>query len=158
MKSKKSIYILLPLVLLIWGVLIYQVFSFSIPTTPSIPEHNVVIAPLSNINKNDTFNIKIAGRDPFLGKIVTLKDSNLVKIKKRTKNIPAEDTILWPQIQYKGMVSDSKEKVNVYMVVIEGQTFLMKKGDFQNEVKLKDGDRETIYVNFKGELKVIFLQ
>jgi hypothetical protein len=76
------------------------------------------------------------------------------KIRKEPK---PEETIVWPVILYKGIVSDTKDKIKIYMLIIGGKTCLMKKGQIENEVFLKDGDKESIYVKYKGNLNLIML-
>lgn len=158
MKNKKSIYILLPIVLMIWGMLIYQFFSFSAPedSFENVPvEFN--IKPFK-LKERTPFTINVAYRDPFLGKKyappVTNTNKRVVGIKKQPK---LEETLVWPTIHYKGMISDVKKKQTLFMMVIDDQNFYMKKGDTENEVFLKDGDKESVYVKYKGNLNLIML-
>jgi hypothetical protein len=44
------------------------------------------------------------------------------------------------------------------MVIINGKTHLMKKGQEEEEVFLKEGDKETIYVLYQKDFKIIYLQ
>ena len=67
------------------------------------------------------------------------------------------EALVWPTILYKGMISDAKEKNQVFMLVISGRDFFMKKGDIKNDILLKDGDKESIYVKYKGILNIILL-
>jgi hypothetical protein len=155
MKNKKSIYILLPIVLLIWGGVMYQFFSFSDTNEiETIAANELILKPLKII-KRDTFSIDVNYRDPFLGKIYTPKKQVLTpKIKKKPT---IEEPLIWPTIIYKGIVSDTKDKTTIFMVLIAGQTFLMKKGEVQNEVFLKEGDKESIYLKYKGNLNLYML-
>lgn len=158
MKNRKSIYILLPLVLFIWGAIAYQFFSFSNSDIPEIQNKDIAIKPLI-IKPIDTFSITINKRDPFLGKMINneiVTSSVKIKTSKKTPKVKVE--LIWPNVQYKGIVSDIKDKVKVYLVIIDGKSYLMKKGDIEEDVKLKDGDRETIYAIYKGDLKVVFIQ
>ena len=158
MKNKKSIYILLPIVLLIWGMLIYQFFSFL------APEDSLGNAPMEfnikpfKLKERTPFTINVAYRDPFLGKMyaqpVTNTKKRVVGVKKQPK---PEETLVWPTIHYKGMISDVKKKHTLFMMVIDNQNFYMKKGDTENEVFLKDGDKESVYVKYKGNLNLIML-
>ena len=162
MKSKKSIYILLPIVLLIWGLVIYQFFSFSneqIPETTTIDFSSKSL----NLKKRDSFSIEVTNRDPFLGKLTSEKkaithSTTSNQPKTNTTAVKKVNEIVWPDITYKGIVSDTKEKVKVFMIIINGETFFMRKGQQEQEVTLKDGDRETIYVIYKKQLKVVFIQ
>ena len=158
MKNKKSIYILLPIVLLIWGILIYQFFSFSAPDeTLEKTSTEFNIKPFK-LKERTAFSVNVTYRDPFLGKMyaipVTNPKKSVVGIKKQTK---PEEAIVWPTILYKGMISDTKEKNKVFIMTIAGHDFFMKKGDTENEVFLKDGDKESVYVKYKGNLNLIML-
>lgn len=158
MKNKKSIYILLPIVLLIWGMVVYQFFSFSASDDAQIANQDLKVKPFK-IKPKDTFSITINNRDPFLGKMISSENNTPKKTNTSSKKpIKIKEELIWPQVSYKGIVSDNKEKIKVYMVIINGKTHLMKKGDEEEGVKLKDGDRETIYAVYKGDLKVVFLQ
>lgn len=156
MKNKKSIYILLPIVLFIWGAVIYQFFSFSDTEILDNETNKIAIKPFI-IKPKDTFSIKVNSRDPFLGKITDDSQKSKV-VKPKSKAVIVKEELVWPQIQYKGIVSDNKEKVKVFMVIINGKTYFMRKGDVENDVKLKEGNREIIYAVYKGDLKVVFIQ
>jgi hypothetical protein len=159
MKSKKNIYVLLPIVLLIWGVVIFQFFSFSTPDDVSeISAKEFSIKPFK-VKERTPFLINVNYRDPFLGKAYSIQqiskgNSNKVKVKKISK---PEETLVWPVIHYKGMLSDPKEKNKRFMLVISGKNYFMKTGDTQDEIFLKDGDKESIYVRYKGNLNLIML-
>lgn len=158
MKNRKSIYILLPIVILIWGILIYQFFSVSTSDTVlqnTSSEFN--IKPFK-VQERKTFFITIDYRDPFLGKVYSPQTIKIKKNTNKVKNKPkTEEIIQWPTILYKGIVSDTKDKNKIYMLVINGKTCLMKKGSTENEVYLKDGDKESIYVKYKGNLDLILI-
>ena len=161
MKNKKSIYILLPIVLLIWAIVIFQFFSFT--TFDNSLENTSMefnIKPFK-VKERTPFSINVAYRDPFLGKMYTAaaanpnhKKNTVVSSKKQAK---PEPSIVWPTIHYKGTISDSKQKNKLFIMVIDGHNFYMKKGDTENDVFLKDGDKESVYVKYKGNLNLIML-
>jgi hypothetical protein len=160
MKNKKNTYFLLLFVLIVWGAVLYQFFSFSNAPVEEINRVEIDLKPLQ-IKQRDTFSITINRRDPFLGKMAF--SSQIKKINTNSKSTitntkKLKEVLIWPDIKYKGIVSDSKEKIKVYMVIIDGKTFFMKKGEIESEVKLKEGDRDAIYPVYKGELKAVFIQ
>jgi len=158
MKNKKAIYILLPIVLFIWGTVAYQFFSFSDNDTDiTDASHNFAVKPLK-IKERDTFTINVNYRDPFLGKMYAPNTSHTVKHHTSKKIAVPVEPVIWPQIQYKGIVSDTKDKTRIFMLIINGKTCLMKKGEIQNDVLLKDGNRLSIDVQYKKALNVIPLQ
>lgn len=155
MKNKKSIYILLPLVLFIWGTVMYQVFSFSANEEEvMVPTNEISLKPIK-ISKRDSVVIDTDYRDPFLGKMYSTEKVKSTKKKASPKKL---EPLVWPTIQYKGIVSDTKEKSKIFMLVINNQTHLMKKGQTENEVFLKDGDRESVYVKYKGQLNLFLIE
>lgn len=156
MKTKKSIYVLLPLVLFIWGTIIYKFFSYTSESTLVIQNEEVSIKPLQ-IKKKDTFTIKMNSRDPFTGELV---DETAYKPSHTVNNAsPKEkEELIWPVIKYKGIVSDVKDKDRIYMLIIEGRTFLMRKGQKENNIILKGGDKDMVYLKYKDDSKVVFIQ
>ncbi|AWI25280.1 hypothetical protein [Flavobacterium pallidum] len=156
MNSKKSIYILLPVVIGIWGLIVYQLFNYGDAdnVTDKMPE--LTLRPLPVMKKNAIL-IDINPRDPFLGKILSADNGRAAHtggFKKKT----ASQGLQWPEVRYKGIVSDVKEKTKVYMLTIDGATFLMKKGIQEKGITIKDGDRKTVKIIFNGVQKVISIQ
>lgn len=160
MKNKKNIYILLPLVLFVWGAVLYQVFSFTKSdevTSIDNPEFN--IKPLK-ISQRKSFDININYRDPFLGKMYAAQTASKTKANpsRTKKEVKPKETLVWPTILYKGLISDTKEKSKIFMLVIDNKNYYMKIGDTENEILLKSGDKESVYVKYKGNLNLIMLQ
>ncbi|RED26119.1 hypothetical protein BD847_0025 [Flavobacterium cutihirudinis] len=160
MKNKKNIYILLPLVLLVWGAVIFQFFSFT-KVDEMIPDsnHEFTIKPLKISNK-DSFPINVNYRDPFLGKLYNSETASSAKRTslKKIKVSKETETLIWPNIVYKGLISDTKGKNKIFMLIIDSKNYYMKIGDTENEIFLKSGDQESIYVKYKGNLNIIMLQ
>lgn len=159
MKNKKNIYILLPIVLLVWGAVLFQLFSFT-KSDEIITANNseLTIKPLK-FNKRQTFNIDINYRDPFLGKMYTEDTSPKPKGNGSAPKVAkSKETLVWPIILYKGLISDTKDKNKIFMLIIDNKNYYMKIGDTENEVFLKSGDKESVYVKYKGNLNLIMLQ
>jgi hypothetical protein len=157
MKNKKNIYILLPVVLLIWGIVIFQFFSFCTPEEVVTSTSAEFAVKPFKLKERTPFVINVNYRDPFLGKTYSTQVEVISK-KNVVKKVPrSEETIVWPTIQYKGMISDPKGKNKKFLLVISDKNYFMKSGDIQNEIFLKDGDKESIYVAYKGNLNLILL-
>lgn len=149
----------MPIVLFVWGGVLYQVFSFT-NTDKIIPneKNEFTIKPLK-IKERQTFSINVNYRDPFLGKMYTPKKASTVQAKstKGNKQPKPQDILVWPTVAYKGMISDNKEKKKVFILIIDGKNHYMKIGDTQNEIFLKEGDKESVYIIYKGNLNLIML-
>ena len=91
----------------------------------------------------------------------TMAISSPIYLLKTKKTKPLNPTppppFVWPEIVYKGIVSDTKNKSKIFMLVINGQTFIMKRGDIQEEVELKEGNRASVNIKYKGKENTIIL-
>ncbi len=149
--NKGKTYALLVVVLAIWGVVGYQVFSGLNPQ-PVIEQSAKISAvfKLKQYTEVDTFSIDKLDRDPFLGIIYKPQKKRLKKRKKQPVN--------WPQISYQGIISEQKGEQNLYVITINGQQELLKKKETFNEVTLVNGTSEYIRVKYKSEQKKIVVQ
>ena len=147
MKRKRSLYLLLPLVLIIWSAVFFQFLSFDkeevdIPKNTNIP---LKIESLKSVQPVNSLDVNY--RDPFLGKIYIEKSS--ANNKNRKKRQPLK-LLSWPDIAYKGIVSDQKDKIKVYMITINGESFLLRRGQSARGVILLRGDRKNITLLYDG--------
>ena len=159
MKNKKNIYILLPVVLFVWGSVLYQLFSFTNTDEISPAEKSEFIIKPLKIKERQTFAINVNYRDPFLGKMYAPQKVSGIKIKSSKVNKPPKpkETLVWPTVLYKGMISDVKEKKKVFILIIDWKYHYMNIGDTENDIFLKDGDKESVYIKYKGNLNLIML-
>ena len=149
LKTKTKTYVLLTLVLGIWGVIGYRILSAVNPTKPEIVQNNTVISFNPKMRtESDTFSIKTANRDPFLGTL-------LIKKKPITQNLKPKTTIIWKPIIYHGNVSNQKGKAKVFIISIDNQQYLMKQGQTLNEIKLISGNNKSVLLSYKGDRKTI---
>jgi len=155
MKSKKAVYILLPIVLILWVIIFYRIFT-SRNSEPGIVLTN------NNLSENyvpqqietDTFNIVASYRDPFLGKTVT-KNPSITKSqikRKPVKNKPVK-SIRWPSITYGGMIKNQKSNKLVAIVKINGQDNLIMEGKEFSGVKIQKVFPDSIRIIYQGEVR-----
>uniref|UniRef100_UPI00404B2F29 hypothetical protein n=1 Tax=Gelidibacter sp. TaxID=2018083 RepID=UPI00404B2F29 len=151
MKTKGKTYLLLAAVLGIWGIIGYKIISAFNPEIPEVAPQEVSVAfnpkPQTAI---DTFTVQLVDRDPFLGTLQT-KDKNTIPSNYRA--VP-KDT-LWPQIRYGGMVKRQNTAEQIFVITINNQEHLVKKGQSVEEVKLLQGTAKNITVRYKNKQKVI---
>ena len=152
MSKKGKTYLLLTVVLGIWGMIGYQVYSkFNTEQIPIVAENSTVsFSPKQGIIK-DTFSISSAHRDPFLGTVYQKKG----KSNKSTYVKKSKDTIVFPQITYKGVISKQQSASNIYIIDVNGAQELFKVGKQFNDVKLIKGDKKSVVISYKGKRKTI---
>ena len=155
MKNKTKTYLLLLLVIIIWGLLIYKFFSFrNDEIAETITTQDFIVKPLT-IEEKDLVLIDVNYRDPFLGKMYMPPSQTKINIRK--KKPLQKEIIIWPEVVYKGIVSDNKDSKKVFMIIINGQTYLMSEKDTEQDVTLKGGNRKSISVTYKNNLSTILI-
>lgn len=150
MSKNTKTYILLTLVLVIWGIIGYKVISaFSPDPEPTTAMGPVDFKPKNRVQK-DTFSLLADYRDPFLGTWNTAR-------KKKEQPQARKQSVQFPAIAYTGLVSGTQTKDHIYFVTIGGNQYLMKKGNQQDGVTLISGTSNNIKVAYKGAVKTITL-
>lgn len=149
MKNKTKTYLLLALVLAIWGIIGYKIISATNPTSPITERLQTDATFTPKIKKEiDTFSIKTVNRDPFLGTL-------LVKKRTKTERPKLQASIVWKPITYHGTISNKSGNAKVFIVSIDNQQHLMKPGQTINEVKLIKGNNNSVLFSYKGSRKTI---
>lgn len=156
MKNKKNLYILLPAVIIVWGLVIYRFFKGMNPDT-SLNQKAQTVKEFNpeELKESETFTIKADYRDPFLG--------SLAKKEKKIKRSyipskPKEPEIPFPNIVYKGIISPKGKKEKVFLININGQQQLFKLKNTLNQVTLLRGNEEQITLKFQKEKRTFQLQ
>ncbi len=149
MTSKLKTYILLALVLCVWGIIGYRIFSAVNPTRPTnmINEEMLVFKPKATKIK-DTFSIQPVDRDPFLGKLYVSK-------KKAKGNTTKQHTVEWLSITYHGNISKKNDKQQIFIVTIDKTQYLMKIGQTIKNIKLLKGNSSNVTMIYKGNRKIV---
>ncbi len=155
MGKKGKTYILLAVVLGIWGTIGYQVYSKMNPEEEPITTSNTIVSfsPKQDIKK-DTFSISADHYDPFLN---TPYQKNRTASKTRRSTKPKE-TIVFPAVTFKGAISKQKSKENIYILEINGTQQLFKVGKEIDHVKLIKGSKKLVVISYKGQRKEIGIQ
>lgn len=148
MTNKTKTYVLLVVVLAIWGIVGYKIASTLNPDPPKIvkKEFDISFNPKTNM-VSDTFSIKTVERDPFLGTLLVKKEPLL----KRQTTLKAE----WVSISYHGIITQQQSKNKVFVVSIEKEQSLIKIGQSIKGVKLVRGNNREIVVAYKNSTKTI---
>ncbi len=155
MKNKTKTYILLALVLGIWGTIGYKIITGLNPDAPEQVEDeiNVSFTP-EEIKKTDTFSIQTTERDPFLG---TLTRSNKPRTNTTKTPKPIKEESV-PQITYQGLVKKQNSSQQVFVVTVNGKQHLLKRGQSVDDVKLIKGNAKEIVVLNNHKQQTIALQ
>lgn len=163
MKNKKLNYILIPLVIIVWGAIIYRIFN-TVGNEPLTYTNQGQMQLNSGNDKEavDTFRLMLNYRDPFLGKMQNNENpSHGAVAKPVTKKAPAPvvstntQSVVWPSITYGGMIKNQNANKQFVFVQINGNVNIMKAGDVVNSVELLRITTDSIEVSFQNQKKYI---
>ncbi len=146
MNKQQKTYVLLTLVIAIWGLIGYNLYKKFYPTDTEtkLPVTNSTVILHHNQPKDS---ITISNyRDPFLGKIITTKKTKVTKTKK---------VVNFPMITYNGSIKGSKK--TSYIISVQNQQEVVKIGQTFKNVTLISANTKKIVVEYQKERKTIQL-
>ncbi|WP_299181237.1 hypothetical protein [uncultured Aquimarina sp.] len=149
LKGKKGLYILLPLVVFIWGAIIFQVVDAFSDEDPVVSDITKISFATIETKEREKFPISDVDRDPFLGTMYHPQKITPKRVKTKNKK---QETV-WPSIRYKGLVSAQNNSSAIFLVEINGSDQLMKIKDSFSEVQLVKGSSSAIKLKYKGSTK-----
>jgi hypothetical protein len=157
MKNKKNIYILVPAVLIIWGIIGYKILSAINPDEEEIVTNNTIsqFVP-KEIKEVEKFTIQANYRDPFLGKLYT---KNITKKPKNNLKKDTKPPVVFPHVTYNGMIAPKEpNRPTLFLITINGKQQFMSFGKQIEDVKLLKGNDKEIIVSFKSLKKTIAIK
>ena len=165
--KKKTLYYMMPLIALVWGVVFYQLYSYFF-SSPVYATHVESVKVNIDEIKRDTFSIVADYRDPFLGKSIKRRtkrssvnyysDNSGQTAPKNyaKKEKPKKETVKpWPMIKYEGMIKNHSSDSRVGIMEVNGKEFMIKKGSICRDVEVLKIEKTGIEVSFQKEKKVI---
>lgn len=157
MKNKKLIYFLIPLVLLIWGLIIFRIIK-QIHHSQKPAIDNTSYSKNNNPGPDpDSSALILKYHDPFLhgitfkiydsGKSDNLfsNNSNLTTVTKAPVN--------FPNTRYSGFVINSKNKQKLGLLKIDNKDFLVQEGDVVSGEKIIRLHADSVIISFKKAKK-----
>lgn len=161
MKNKKVLYLLIPASVLIWGNIVYKIYTsmYGEDAGAIVFESPKIVNSIEE-ELNDTFSIDPNYRDPFLGK--TLKNNSasensthpVVSTSESFTN-KSNSKIQMPTIIYGGLIKNKKSNKQFALIQINGIGNVMKVSDKVGEITLMKIYRDSIQVKYNNQLKFI---
>ena len=145
MTKNTKTFILLVLVIGIWGFIGYKIIKSLNPNVEPIKQISDVHFKPVEYNQKDTFSIIANYRDPFLG---TVKPSKKVIKKVQTNRTKNKIDI---SISYTGRMGNPKGKDNIYFITINGNQHIMKLKQKVEEVQLVSGSKDYVILRYKNQ-------
>ena len=155
MKKQNKTYLLVAVVIGIWGIIGFKFFGAVNPATQEMAAvaSNEIFVP-QQIKEREIFTIAANYRDPFLGTVQAPKR----KVKKSTSTVVKKKVVVpTKSIQYSGFITDKNSSQKIFFVTVDGHQQMMSVNDTFQEVKLVRGTTNSIKVKYKGSTQNIAL-
>ena len=136
MKNKKVIYVLIPLVIFVWGFIGYRIFALLKQKDTSSFQHHMEKLQLQEKEIIDTFYLIADYPDPFLKSNTGYRTNKTSKYRNSQKKNQKKRDIRWPNIEYKGLIKNQKTEKTVINIKINNKNMLMSEGDEMEQVRL----------------------
>lgn len=149
MKNKKLSWILLPVVLGIWGAIGWQVYAAMKSDDGVLIDDNTTEADTGTTKAvPDTFTLLLDYRDPFLDKpVINTKSTsvnNNATAQKKTQ--PVIVSTQWPAITYSGLVRQPNSDRMVGFLSVGGKTHFVKSGDVIEMISVGRITRDSVEI------------
>ncbi len=168
MKNKKLTYILLPVVIFIWGLIIYRIIDFK--KEKNIPIHNRNITLTDTIKENTSqYRLMVNYSDPFLKhtyiaekpkeevQVFEPPKRNIVRQNRQPVRNNIRRNVRWPEIIYRGMVSDSSKRI-IGLLEIDKKNFLIEKGNVINDINVLNLQEDSLVLIYQNDTQTVKLE
>jgi hypothetical protein len=155
MKNKRLIYVLIPLVLLIWGAIFYRIF-IHLDRDNNTPVTNLGTRYLDNKDDvSDSFSLVASYRDPFLSgyqpqnNTITENIEVFTRGKTESPQKESKQDIVIPELKYFGLITNFKNNRKVGLFRLNNKNILLKEGDIQDEFKVVNLFNDSVKIIYR---------
>lgn len=159
MKNKSVTYLLIGVVVLIWGLVVYRIFSaVSEGESGSSPIATFKSEKKAKVVQDDTFELILDYRDPFLGKIsvASFLEGEVQQTRKTQKKqsfsapIAPTSAIDWSFVTYLGAINSKKPGKEIGMFRLHGNEVMMKVKESRGEITVLKITKDSAYIQYQG--------
>ncbi|WP_124981838.1 hypothetical protein [Nonlabens xiamenensis] len=150
LKSKKSLFVLIPLTLMIWGIIGYQIYDGLNPELPPLEQVDQSRFRESEKEKAVLQPLKVPIYDPFLGTRYTPKKTKQTIAKSSVIN---KKEVNWPSINYLGFIKKKDGKRKVAALQINGQVLTFEPRQTIDSIQLLSATSGYAELKYQGTLK-----
>ena len=172
MKNKRLLYVLLPAVLLIWGLIFQRIWSAA-EDGSEVGEKAVSPAnqPGATVVRSGPPKLLLTYADPFraaaakptrnLGESTNSVASFARPVATAALNFPvapvpvAVAPVVWPALKYLGFINNPRQNSRIALLTINDQEMMLKAGDNRQGVVVASIFSDSVQVTFQGKKKTI---
>lgn len=174
MNSKRSVYLLLPLVLLVWGLIGWRIWAAAsdpMPEEEQLPAMTLRAKPTAARHRPV---LLLTYGDPFKPgpSRNALPSAGAIPVVSAFPNAPAPKpaanlnfavrpvvpamaaaSVAWPQIKYLGVIAHAGSNAQVALLAIDNQEIVVKIGKSERGVQVIKLFRDSVQLGFSGQKK-----
>lgn len=158
MKSKKTIYILGPLVLLIWALVIYRIVSYGAIEVAAPTFQESFQESIPTVFEPDSFVLHADYTEPFL----IDEGTYLSQVRPLREKEAEVETIVnypkWPEVAYLGTIGNKKKKKQLSVIRIGEKEYFFKKGEEKEDILLLKNYGDSIRLRYKSEEEKVWIK
>ena len=162
MKNKKMVYSLGLLVCIVWGMILYRVFTAINHDEDSGFNNSTITTVKERYNDysftKDTAKLALHYRDPFSA--VNIIDTVIKHIDKKaikTSVASIKPVFNWGFVKYSGYVRNPNSKKLIAIININGKNVMLAEGESSGDVKLIKNLKDSVKISFKNQTKFLGL-
>lgn len=157
MKNKKALYILVPLVLGIWSLIIFRVFDLTQNQSMVINKNVLPIIKSDTLMYRKTEKLLLNYTDPFLKNIpkksVSENQSGTVSLFK-TNPEPKKRVVNWPEIKYRGIIANKNKRLAI--IKINNRKVVTASNKTINGITVKTIYNDSVIIEKEKEFKTFY--
>jgi hypothetical protein len=172
--NKRSVYLLLPLVLLVWGLIGWRIWAATSDPDPEAGPSLTLTLYARPAATRQQPRLLLTYGDPFkpgASRLAT-SSSGPVPVVSFTPSAPATNraaslnfpvhpfvpvasasSIVWPQVKYLGVISHAGGEAQVALLAIDSQELVIKAGKSERGVQVIKLFRDSVQLGFGGQKK-----
>lgn len=162
MKNKGLTSVLVLVVMVVWGMIIYRIFT-AVNADDDHPLQNTTALKKEVFNDytipRDTAKLLLNYRDPFAVAKPEEKEvaSDKPLVQKMSKPVPPKPPVNWSLIKYSGYIHNPGSKKLIAIITVNGKELMMSEGETAEQVKLIKNGKDSVKVSYQGATKFIVL-
>ena len=178
MKNKKLVYLLVPLVFAIWGIIGYKIWSSLSDDEDVSPLSKPLTAslPIAELTSDQLPTLKLDYPDPFLDRQIaiaqktsgserptlsaevrpTQSGANFRSVKSLPAAPPAPaQIVIWPALEYRGLIENRQKGTKVAMLTINGTDYLLQEGQRQQDITLSRIYPDSVLLSLQKQQRIL---
>ena len=146
LKDKRMIYLLLTLVITIWGLVFYKIYSNFGEKKRVEKNMPLTAVKVDNAQGDSIFTLSLDYPDPFLKGSEQSTIAPILTVIQKIRNI---QVVNWPLIEYHGLLTSKNESMG--LLKVQRSDLLVKLGKVYFEVKIRAITIDSIFLEYQNE-------